>query len=98
MIFPEGTRSLDGAMGEFKKTFAILSKELNVPVVPVTINGAYEALPAGAILPRPFRKISVQFNPPIFPQDHTYDSLKDLVQEKVSECLQKRPRPLLTKR
>jgi len=96
MIFPEGTRSPNGALGEFKKTFAILSKELNVPVVPVTINGAYEALPAGAILPRPFRKISVRFNPPVFPQNHTYESLKDLVQEKIRECLHNRPQPQLT--
>ena len=40
MIFPEGTRSVDGSLGNFKKLFAILSKELNVPVIPVTINGA----------------------------------------------------------
>jgi long-chain acyl-CoA synthetase len=88
MIFPEGTRSTDGSLREFKKTFAILSKELNVPVVPVAIWGAFEALPAGSILPRPFRTISVRFEPPIFPQEHSYDSLKELVQEKVRNCLQ----------
>ncbi|MEJ2637844.1 MAG: AMP-binding protein, partial [Calditrichia bacterium] len=33
MIFPEGTRTKDGELGKFKKTFAILSRELNVPVV-----------------------------------------------------------------
>lgn len=87
IIFPEGTRTLDGALGEFKKTFAILSKELNVPVVPVAIRGAFEALPAGAIVPRPFRRISVRFQPPIFPQEHSYESLKDVVREKVHECL-----------
>ena len=47
MIFPEGTRSKDGSVGDFKKLFAILSTELGVPVVPVTINGAYQALPTG---------------------------------------------------
>jgi len=87
IIFPEGTRTLDGALGEFKKTFAILSKELGVPVVPVAIRGAFEALPAGSRLPRPFRRISVRFQPPIFPENHSYDSLKDLVREKVRECL-----------
>ena len=39
--------SPDGKMIAFKKTFAILSKELNVPVVPVRISGAFEALPRG---------------------------------------------------
>jgi long-chain acyl-CoA synthetase len=88
MIFPEGTRTLNGALGEFKKTFAILSKELGVPVVPVTIDGAYEALPAGSIMPRPFRKVSVRFSPPVFPQDHTYESIRDQVYDKVKACLQ----------
>jgi long-chain acyl-CoA synthetase len=87
IIFPEGTRTLDGTLGDFKKTFAILSKELNVPVVPVAIRGAFEALPAGSLLPRPFRRISVCFQPPVFPEDHSYESLNDLVQEKVRNCL-----------
>lgn len=87
MIFPEGTRTLDGTLGEFKKTFAILSKELNVPVVPVAISGAFEALPAGRLLPRPFHRISVHFHQPVFPQDHTYESLKDMVYNKVKGCL-----------
>jgi hypothetical protein len=84
IIIPEGTRTLDGDPGYFKKTFAILSKELNVPV---TIRGAFEALPAGSLLPRPFHRVSVCFQPPVFPEDHGYESLKDLVQEKVRNCL-----------
>jgi len=93
MIFPEGTRTRNGDLGEFKKTFAILSKELGVPVVPVAIQGAFEALPAGSILPRPFRRVSVQFTPPVFPRDHTYKSLKDAVQEQVKDCLRHEPTP-----
>ena len=96
IIFPEGTRTLDGTLGEFKKTFAILSKELNVPVVPVAIRGAFEALPAGSRLPRPFQRISVRFQPPVFPEDHSYESLKELVQERVRECLRMGDQPLLT--
>ena len=45
IIFPEGTRTETGKLGEFKKTFAILSVELGVPVIPVTIDGAFEAMP-----------------------------------------------------
>ncbi|MGD9949847.1 MAG: AMP-binding protein [Desulfobulbus sp.] len=96
IIFPEGTRTLDGALGEFKKTFAILSKELNVPVVPVAIRGAFEALPSGSVLPKPFRKISVRFQPPIFPADHNYDSLKDQVRERIHDCLSRTEQPLLS--
>lgn len=75
IIFPEGSRSSDGSMGNFKKTFAILSRELNIPVVPVSIKGAYEALPRGSVFPRPLKKIQVKFLPPVYPGDHTYESL-----------------------
>ncbi len=85
IIFPEGTRTRDGKLGDFKKTFAILSRELNVPVVPVAIRGAYEALPRGSRFPRPFKKISIKFYQPVYPKDHSYDSLKDFVYEKVAQ-------------
>ncbi|MCX8106258.1 MAG: 1-acyl-sn-glycerol-3-phosphate acyltransferase, partial [Ignavibacterium album] len=87
IIFPEGTRSFNGEPGEFKKTFAILSRELNVPVVPVAIEGAHKALPRGKIIPRPFKKVQVKFLKPILPTEHSYDSLKDAVFEKVSAHL-----------
>jgi long-chain acyl-CoA synthetase len=83
IIFPEGTRSKTGKPGEFKKTFAILSKELNIPVVPVAINGAYRAMPGKSVFPRPFRQISVSFSPPIYPAEFSSDELARIVQHKV---------------
>jgi long-chain acyl-CoA synthetase len=87
MIFPEGTRSMDGTLGDFKKLFAILSKELNVPIIPVTINGAYQALPVGSLIPIPFQQVSVTFQQPIFPEGHSYESLTDQVYQKVRGSL-----------
>jgi long-chain acyl-CoA synthetase len=87
IIFPEGTRSKDGNLGDFKKLFAILSKELEVPVVPVTINGAFQALPKGSFVPKPFSPISVTFQPPVFPQGHTYESLTEQVYRHVEKDL-----------
>lgn len=87
IIFPEGTRTRDGKMGDFKKTFAILSRELNVPVVPVSINGAFEALPKGSFFPKPFKKIRVEFHEPVFPENHSYDSLSDMVRDKIESSL-----------
>ena len=87
MIFPEGTRSMDGTLGDFKKLFAILSKELNVPIIPVTINGAYQALPVGTLIPIPFRQVSVTFQQPIFPEGYSYESLTEQVYQKVRENL-----------
>jgi long-chain acyl-CoA synthetase len=59
-IFPEGGRSLDGELMEFKKGAAILARELSVPVVPVAIAGAYEVWPRGSSRIRP-RKVRVAF-------------------------------------
>lgn len=79
MIFPEGTRSRDGKLLPFKKMFAILSKELNVPIIPTLISGAVGALPRGAAFIRP-KKISVQYFPAVVPETNdTYDQLSDKV-------------------
>jgi long-chain acyl-CoA synthetase len=47
LIFPEGTRSIDGRLTEFKKGAAILAHEMGVPIVPVGIRGTYESWPRG---------------------------------------------------
>lgn len=83
IIFPEGTRTETGEVGEFKKTFAILSKELNVPIIPVSIHGAYDAMPKHSKFPRPL-KISVSYLPVIEPQaDDTYETLSDRVRNAI---------------
>jgi long-chain acyl-CoA synthetase len=83
MIFPEGTRARDGQPGAFKRTFAILSRELNVPVVPVSIKGAFEALPPGARFPRPFTRVLVRFLPPVMPAELTVDEIRNKTREAV---------------
>lgn len=47
LIFPEGTRTNDGAMGEFKRGVALLVRKANCPVVPAAIEGAFDAWPRG---------------------------------------------------
>ncbi|MCI0496550.1 AMP-binding protein, partial [candidate division KSB1 bacterium] len=84
MIFPEGTRTHTGHLGKFKKSFAILSRELNVPIVPVSIKGAFEALPRGSKIPRPWKKINIKFHKPVSPEMHSYEALADLVFQKLS--------------
>lgn len=85
IIFPEGTRSTSGNLGDFKKFFAVLSLECGAPVVPVSIVGADIALPKGSIFPRPWKKITVKFHSAIYPDGHSYDSLKDSVVNKLAE-------------
>ena len=68
MIFPEGTRSANGSLGPFKESYAILARELSVPVVPVVIDGAHRVLPTGRWLPRLLGKISVTYLDPVWPR------------------------------
>ncbi len=44
-IFPEGSRTFDGKMGRLKKGGFLMAYELGVPIIPVTINGSFEAYP-----------------------------------------------------
>lgn len=87
IIFPEGTRSDDGKLGQFKKTFAILSRELNVPIVPVSISGAFDALPRGSWFPKPWKKINIEFLKPIYPESMTYENLSELVKSKIQSSM-----------
>lgn len=91
IIFPEGTRTETGEVAEFKKMFAILSKELNVPIIPCSIRGAYEAMPKHAKFPRPL-SVSIHYLPVIQPSEaDTYESLSDRVREAIIQDQRKRP-------
>lgn len=74
LIFPEGTRSEDGQLGDFKSTFAALALQLKVPVIPVAISGAIRALPRGRRLPRFLTRVTVRFLPAIPDADRTDES------------------------
>ncbi|MCD6233653.1 MAG: AMP-binding protein [Candidatus Marinimicrobia bacterium] len=87
IIFPEGARTRDGKLMEFKKTFAILACEMGVPVVPVAISGAYEAFPTGTKIPKLFKEIHVDFLPPIYPENYKYDELAQTVKNKIADAL-----------
>ena len=87
VIFPEGARTHDGDMVPFKKTFAILAKELDVPIVPVCIRGAYEALPRGSRFMSP-KHIEVTYLPQIKPlAGQTYEELSKQTQNAIEAVL-----------
>ena len=52
ILFPEGTRSRDGAMAAFKPGLGCLVAGTSIPVVPCHIDGAFAAFPPGAKFPR----------------------------------------------
>jgi len=86
LIFPEGTRTLSGNLGKFHKTYAILSAELNVPVVPVVITGAYAAMSSGAKKIKRGERISIEFLPAVYPEGKTPEELNELVRQRIVEA------------
>ena len=64
LIYPEGTRSVTGELQPFKPGLGLLAYETGVPIVPVYIDGTYQALPKGRNLPRK-RRIQVAFGEPV---------------------------------
>jgi 1-acyl-sn-glycerol-3-phosphate acyltransferase len=69
LLFPEGTRTQDGAIGVVKPGFFPIAKRSDVPLIPVAIVGAFECMPKGSkwIFPKP---IAVVFGKPIPPEDY----------------------------
>ncbi len=53
VIFPEGTRSPDGSIGEFKPGAFFIARKTGAPLVPVYVGGSAEALPKGTFIARP---------------------------------------------
>jgi long-chain acyl-CoA synthetase len=63
-VYPEGRRSFDGELGVFKKGAAILATELNVPIVPVALDGTYRIWPRGSSRIR-LARVKISFGEPI---------------------------------
>ena len=84
IIFPEGARTRDGQLHEFKKTFAILAKDLNVPIYPFVLKGAYEAFPYNKKFPKR-NNVSVQFLERIEPKDKTVEELVEETKNNIAK-------------
>jgi long-chain acyl-CoA synthetase len=90
LVFPEGTRTIDGRLGEFKKGSAILACELGVPVVPVGLKGAFETWPRGGSFRR--HRVDVTFGEPIDPKGFKdtpdpYSAFTDALKTAISKLI-----------
>lgn len=86
VIFPEGIRSRNGELGDFKKAFAILSKELETPVIPFVIDGAYKSMPVGSKFPQPV-KVSLEYLKKIEPENLDTDEIVEKTKEVIEAVL-----------
>ncbi|MEM6333140.1 MAG: lysophospholipid acyltransferase family protein [Planctomycetota bacterium] len=65
LVFPEGSRTPDGAVHGFEQGTALLIRRAKPTVVPVAIEGSFDAWPRGRKLPRPTGRIAVMYGEPV---------------------------------
>jgi 1-acyl-sn-glycerol-3-phosphate acyltransferase len=68
-VFPEGTRSPDGALQEARDGVALLALRTGAPIVPLGISGSYRVWPKGQRLPHPGGRVTVRVGRPFRPAD-----------------------------
>jgi 1-acyl-sn-glycerol-3-phosphate acyltransferase len=81
LMFPEGTRTRDGNLGQVKTGPAFISARAGVPIVPTILKGAFEIWPKGKKIPRllgwPFNRLKVSYGEPIWIDDYKQYSGKE---------------------
>ncbi len=65
LVFPEGTRTLTGTVGEMQLGVFRIAHELGAPIVPVTVTGMYRVMRKGSLLIRPGYDVTVYCDAPI---------------------------------
>ena len=84
LIFPEGTRSNDGTLHQFKRGGFFLAIAAQVPIIPITIKGTFELMPRGRIFARR-GKIKVIFHPPVETAGRTQADIPALMSQVFSQ-------------
>lgn len=77
MFFPEGTRSRDGRMKDFKAGAFKMALDLNIPILPITLNGTRNILPSGTLDLFPGRA-TIVVHPPVDTTRYSKETLPDL--------------------
>ncbi|MGE5618314.1 MAG: AMP-binding protein [Sphingomonadaceae bacterium] len=83
LIFPEGARTHTGAVGSFKEGVGVAASWLRLPVIPVKLEGLFQVLPAGRVVPTR-GKVTVRFGAPLrFPTAASHLEITRQVEEAV---------------
>ena len=88
-LYPEATRTPDGKIAEFKGGIGLLCRRAEVPVVPMIIDGAFEAWPRDKKLFSFRSQISISYGEPIMPEQ-----LKQLDAREIARMLTERLRKM----
>ena len=87
MIFPEGTRKNQGGLGNFKKGAFMMARDLNLPILPITLIGTDKILPPGSIDLFPGKAI-IYIHPPIETGDANIEELKTQTHSTIASVLE----------
>lgn len=79
-IFPEGSRTKTGKMGRFKRGAFIIAKEMNLPIVPVTVNGPFDLMKIHTYLINP-TKLELIIHDPIPTEGITDEEIPQLMEK-----------------
>jgi 1-acyl-sn-glycerol-3-phosphate acyltransferase len=79
MIFPEGTRSVDGRIKDFKKGGFVLSVDAGVPIIPILLQGTFEIMPKGRLTIRR-HPVTMTICAPIETADYTRKTKNQLIE------------------
>jgi 1-acyl-sn-glycerol-3-phosphate acyltransferase len=96
LIYPEGTRSSDGRLQEFKKGTAVLAIKAGVPIVPIACSGAHRVMEKRKLYVRP-GDITVEFLAPIDASQYTFEqrgALTNRLHDELAAGLPPEQRPL----
>ena len=98
VVFPEGARTLDGHMHRFRRGAYTLAIEFGLPVVPITIDGAYDVMRRTAKIPRPGRIILTIHKPIEAPEGgrHELNELMERTFNDIASALPERNKPIGT--
>ncbi|HYA63068.1 MAG TPA: lysophospholipid acyltransferase family protein [Candidatus Sulfotelmatobacter sp.] len=80
LIYPEGTRSPDGRLQEFKKGTAVMAIKSGVPLVPIACSGAHRVMEKRKLAIKP-GDIQVEFLDPINPAGYSFEEREALLKE-----------------
>lgn len=96
LIYPEGTRSPDGRLQEFKKGAVVMAIKAGVPIVPIVCSGAHRVMKKGSLKIRG-GEIVVEFLPAIDASQYTFeerDALNERVRRQMAAALPPDQRPI----
>jgi 1-acyl-sn-glycerol-3-phosphate acyltransferase len=85
-VFPEGTRTLTGEMGEIQPGFALIVRKTEAPIIPVAIDGSFDAWRPGTAIFKPHR-IRVKYGQPLDVSGLKAAEIVLLVDQKLRELM-----------